>query len=159
MSEFFGNIGVVGELDIYNVTLTAGLTYYVELEGSATGQGTLLDPFLQIFWWRPSVFPFPPIPEIRIDDDGGVGSNARFVLSAPLTGPYSISVIGAGDATGSYRLRVNVDDWRDSFEGVGAVGQVSTDGTPVQGLIDFVGDADLIEVSLIQGVQYYIDCS
>ena len=43
-----GNIETVDDTDWFRITLTAGRTYQFDLKGSASGHGTLADPFLRL---------------------------------------------------------------------------------------------------------------
>jgi len=152
--EFFGDIAVVGEQDFFAVNLVAGVTYYIELEGQATSLGTLRDPELRL--WN-SIFGVP-FTILLTDDDSGSGLNSRLVYTAPSTGQFFVSARDFGDnEVGTYRLRVNPDDRRDTFDGVGDIGAAVVNGAGVGGTIDFTGDRDLISVSLTAGTLYFLD--
>ena len=43
-----GSIETAGDTDWFRITLTAGQTYQFDLRGSASGGGTLPDPFLRL---------------------------------------------------------------------------------------------------------------
>ena len=94
-----GTIDPAGDRDGYAVALAAGTTYRIDLEGAATGQGTLADPLLR--WLRDGTG--SGIGGTR-DDNGGEGLNARQVFTPEGSGTYYISVTGHG--TGTYTLSV-----------------------------------------------------
>ena len=98
-----GTIDPAGDRDAYAVELEAGTTYQIDLEGAATGQGTLADPLLR--WLRDATG--SGIPGTR-DDNGGEGLNARQVFTPAESGTYYISARASGDGTGTYLLSVMV---------------------------------------------------
>lgn len=147
MAQYNGNISYYGEIDYYNVYLQAGRTYYFEAEGSATSRGALSDPFLTLY--RGSTF-------IDDDDDGGVGYNARLVYTPSVSGYYSLQAEGL-NAIGSYRLLVNVDDFRGTAEGLGAAGPVGDTRAPIYGNIDYLGDRDVFSTHFISGLTYSLN--
>jgi hypothetical protein len=92
-----GNIESTGDQDWFRVTLTAGRSYQFDLEASATGQGTLPNPFLRLI---DSAGNF-----IASDSDAGIGNNAQITFAPSASGTYYL----AADATfssdlGTYRL-------------------------------------------------------
>jgi len=88
--------------DWFKVSLIAGRTYEIDLEGAATSAGTLNNPFLR------GVYNSDGSPTGLSDDDSGVGSNAKLEFTAPTTGDYYLEAgsSGATDA-GTYRLSVS----------------------------------------------------
>ena len=85
MPNFIGDIDFVGDTDPnFAVTMIAGHTYYIDLEGVAS-----------------PTFPALPTPSsgstnssggrITGDDDGGVGLNSRIVYTATTDGHFSSS--------------------------------------------------------------------
>ena len=84
------------------VTLKPGTTYRVDLEGEAAMQGTLYDPFLEVWTLNPTL----------VGSDGGPGRNARVEFEAKEPGEYRIRVSSeSGSFTGTYRL--SLDEKRD----------------------------------------------
>jgi methionine-rich copper-binding protein CopC len=147
-----GTINYSGDFDLFNVTLTAGVQYYVDLEGPPTGQGTLVDPYLRgIYDASGTALP------ATSNDDSGVGANARVLFTPTTTGTYTIEASAFGTGTGTYRLFVRQDDIKSTYEGSGAFGLVTVDSFGTTGLIDYGDDQDLYRVALTAGVQYYID--
>lgn len=145
MVEFSGSIDSSGEIDVYSAYLVGGRIYYLEFEGAATDEGTLNDPLLSLRLGG-SV--------LASDNDGGVGLNARIVFAPAASGRYAFDVGGFGSSTGSYLLRVNVDDLRNTAEGVGASGMAGNLLPAPAGRIDYVGDTDVFSTYLIEGLRY-----
>jgi hypothetical protein len=92
-----GNIESTQDVDWFRVTLTAGRSYQFDLEASATGQGTLADPFLQL---RDSSG-----TSISFDFDGGTGNNARITFAPTVSGTYYLAASSSASSDlGTYRL-------------------------------------------------------
>jgi len=87
--------------DWFKVSLIGGRTYEIDLEGTATGAGTLNDPFLR------GIYNSDGSPTGLSDNNSGVGSNAQLEFTAPSTGDYYLEAgsFGAKDA-GTYKLSV-----------------------------------------------------
>lgn len=148
MPQFNGAIDFAGDTDQFAVFLTAGVRYYIELEGTATGAGTLSDPIARLLFNG---------AQVAFDDDGGVGFNSRIVFTPGVSGVYTVDVSEfLNNDTGTYRLRVFEDDFRNSFEGNGFLGSL-TPGVATTGNLNYAGDTDQYGVNLIAGVQYIID--
>jgi hypothetical protein len=88
------SIGSIGEVDTYEVDLTAGQTYHFDVIGHLNGDSDptspeLFDPTLTLTAVTASgqsVFVF--------DDDGGPGFNSHIDFTAPEDGTYTLSVAG-----------------------------------------------------------------
>ena len=100
-----GVIEVEGDIDSIAVTLVAGVTYQIDLEGLDTGEGTLVDPFLF------GVFDANLARVAEADDDSGVFVNSRILFTPSETGTYFIGVSSFNRAgvedVGSYTLFVD----------------------------------------------------
>jgi Ca2+-binding RTX toxin-like protein len=161
MPDFIGDVDDVGDTDPnFPVTLTAGHTYYLDLEGlpSATTPA-LYDPFL---WLRNSAG-----ARIVFDDDGGVDFNSRIVFTPTVTDTYIAEPAGFGNATGHYQLHINEDDFRGTIEGNGTAGALGNGGFGA-GTINFtsstnndgtanLGDRDVFAVDLVAGRTYHFE--
>jgi hypothetical protein len=96
------SIDFVGEVETYEVTLTAGQSYDFDVIGHLNGDSDfispgLFDPTLTLtdtFGLGTQVF----------NDDGGPGFNSHIDYTATVTGTYTLSVAGFGDETGNYTL-------------------------------------------------------
>jgi hypothetical protein len=123
-----GAAGVVNyafDRDLFQVALVAGTTYYIDLEGTATGQGSIGDAYISAIH-DPSGAALAGLS----DDDGGVGANARIAFTAASSGEYTINAGGWGGWTGSNRLFVRPDDFKSTFEGNGTIGSIARAGPP-----------------------------
>ena len=100
-SSVAGEIETPNDRDAYAVELVAGRTYRIDLEGTATDEGTLADPLLR--WLRDETG--TGLVGTR-DDNGGEGANARQTFTPEVSGTYYISARGKGDGVGTYTLTV-----------------------------------------------------
>ena len=141
-----GNIDASDDQDWYRFDTKAGTTYVFDLEGSASGAGTLGNPY--------------PAParrdgnEIASNDDAG-NPNSQVGYSAAADGLVYVSAQTADGGTGSYRLsaREVVGDVPDN---------TSTKVTlpvdaPVSGNIDFAFDQDWHRFEAKAGSTYVFD--
>ena len=99
-----GIINVVGDRDWFRVTLIPGNTYRIDIEGSATGMGTIYSPNLTGIHDNTG----QKIANTS-NDFGGVDSNAKLIFranNANLT--HYISVTGGASALGSYTVTVTL---------------------------------------------------
>ena len=148
-----GDAQFADDQDWFAVALEAGKTYRIDLEGYATGQGTLVDPYLYGIHDANGI-----LVADTDDDDGGVGYNSRLMFVAPDTATYYVAAGGRLGATGTYKLSVEevevvVDDFRQDTTTTGAV----TVGAPVTGDAQFADDHDWFAVELEAGKAYRID--
>lgn len=144
MPQYSDVIDYSGDTDVFNVDLVAGRTYYFELEGSPTGGGTLPDGIVSLY--RAGAL-------LASNDDGGVGLNARLVFTAAQTGIYQVEADGFGSNIGTYTLRAFEDDQRNTAEGTGTTGHIDTGGN-LAGMLNYTGDADMFDTTLINGLTY-----
>ncbi len=102
-----GTIEEEGDDDVFAVSLESGVTYQIDLEGSRTGSGTLVDPFLN------GVFDSDGLRVAVADDDGGVRTNSRIIFTPDESGTYFISATNFNnvtlDDTGTYTLFVDIE--------------------------------------------------
>ena len=124
-----GNIGDENDRDGFLVDLEAGGQYRFDLEGAATGRGTLPDPHLSLYGESFNVSHF-----ISDDDDGGEGRNSRLTYTVTATGTYHLEVEGLRDP-GTYTLSVR--DLRTPVDVGGSVtGNIETDDERDSFLVD-----------------------
>lgn len=90
----------LGDQNWYAIELAAGQAYRFELEGTATGQGTLEDPLLRLMNGGGQL--------LVTDDDSGVFFNARIVCTPSTSGLHYLSAGGFEEFSGSYRLSASV---------------------------------------------------
>ena len=135
-----GHVEKHGDVDWYSVTLVGGTTYRIDLEGRATGGGTLRDPHLRGIYDTDG----NPVPGAS-DDDGGVGLDSRMEFTPETSGTYYLAAGGEEHSwyrypttVGTYTLSVveATDDYPSDAVGALEVGGSAT------GHIEKNGDYD-----------------
>ena len=140
-----GEIGFFQDRDWFEVSLQAGREYRVDLEGSPTGNGTLRNPHVYgIYNSGGSLLPGTE------DANSGLRNNAQVTFTPRSGGAYFISVGGAGDREGTYRLSV-FDTTDGAPDGAVAV------GGSARGEVETRGERDWFRVDLDMGKTYEID--
>ena len=96
-----GKIDSYQDVDWFRVTLTAGTEYQIDLEGRATGSGSLYDPRLRaIFDANGNEIPG------TVNDDGGEGYNSRLLFTPDATGAHYVAAEAMANYEGTYTLSV-----------------------------------------------------
>jgi Tol biopolymer transport system component len=107
-----------GDVDFLRFTGTPNTAVRVDLEGQATGKGTLSDPFLGLFDSGCNL--------ITTSDDNGVNLNSRLTATIPSDGVYILAVTACCDGgfnqggNGTYQLNIQQivappnDDFNDA---------------------------------------------
>ena len=96
-----GKIDSEQDVDWFKVTLTAGTEYQIDLEGRATGSGSLYDPRLRaIFDANGNEIPG------TVNDDGGEGYNSRLLFTPDATGTHYVAAGAMAYYEGTYTLSV-----------------------------------------------------
>lgn len=164
------------DVDWFAVEFEPGETYTINLEGDATGGGTLVDPLL-VLYDSDSI-------QVARDDDGGESFNSRLQFTARDGGRYYLSVESFGRAFGTYTLSVAESSGAPAGPAPGATaqpqqpqqqpaqpqplagddyaGDAGTSGRMpvggrVTGTLETPGDSDWFAVSLQGGSTYVID--
>lgn len=110
-SNVSGTIEEEGDVDFFAVNLVAGVTYQIDLEGSRTASGTLIDPFLT------GVFNSSGFRLANSDDDDGVSTNSRILFTPTVSGTYFIGASSFNNVsltdTGTYTLYVQEEALSD----------------------------------------------
>lgn len=83
-----GTIGVVGDQDLFKVSLTAWLSYVFD---AARQPGSLADPYLTLFAQDGAL--------LAIDNDSGGSGNARITAVPTASGTYYLGVYDNGVGT------------------------------------------------------------
>ena len=96
-----GTIEATGDAVSFEVVLAAGVQYTFDLEGSVTGMGTIPDPFLGLF---DGTMAF-----IMSDDDGGDGTNSRFIFTPATSGLYFLVASGFASTIGTYTITTTLN--------------------------------------------------
>ena len=148
-----GDINYPNDRDWFAVTLEAGKKYEIDLKGSSTGDGTLIDPFL--FGIHDANGDL--IPGTTNNNNGeGASLNSQVYFTAADAGTYYVAAGGIdGDYVGTYRLSVTeiFDDYLATTQTTGAVAV----GGSATGEIEKFGDRDWFRVNLDAGKTYQID--
>ena len=136
------------------MTLEADKTYRIDLEGSQTSAGTLIDPYLWGIHNTDGV-----LLDGTTNDEGGVGRNSRVFFTAQADGTYYVAAGAYSSQEGTYTLSVTnlTDNSLDDFTaGTGTTGTVAV-GDSTTGEIDYTGDRDWFAVTLEMGEIYRSD--
>ena len=142
--------------DFFGVDLEAGKTYQIDVEGADTGRGTVADPRVSLLDASRT--------EVGLDDNSGVGKNARMIHTPTAAGTYYLQASGRD---GTYTLSVREvpppDDSANVSEGdtdlpadTTTSGRVQVGGS-VTGEIDSETDKDWFKVELEAGKTYQFD--
>ena len=137
------------ERDWFAVTLVAGTTYRIDLEGQSNGAGTLYDPYLHGVYDSHG-----DLIGDTTADDGGSGRNSRVRFTATEGGIHYVSAGADGSGTGTYRLSVTDVDAQTA--GTDTSGTVSVGGSVTEE-IGYADDRDWFAVTLVTGTTYRID--
>ena len=97
-SSVTGDIEINGDLDYFRLSVTSGVTYQIDAEGSPTSGGTLSDPYIVLLDASNTV--------ILVNDDGGTGYNARLTWTADRTGTVYVNIQSGDGGIGTYTLTV-----------------------------------------------------
>ena len=129
-----GDIETFEDQDLFRLSVTSGVTYQIDAEGSPTSMGTLGDPYL--------ILVDSSNTQIDADDDGGAGLNARIVWTASSTETVYIFVSSARiGQTGTYTLTVTITNYAatgaPTISGTAQVGEELTAAT--SGIMDTDG--------------------
>ena len=148
-----GEIEIRGDLDWFAVTLEAGQAYRIDLEGSRTNAGTLVDPYLRGVHDAAGT-----LIAGTTNDDGGTGGNSRLTFTAESSATYYVAAGAYEDLIGTYKLWLSVTEVvTDDFAATTATeGTVSVGGSAT-GEIEIRGDVDWFAVTLEAGKSYRID--
>ena len=147
-----GDIESRADEDWFAVTLDAGKTYRIDLEGAPTRGGTLGDPYLRGVHNADG-----DLIAGTTNDDGGTGFNSQLFFTADDGGTYYIAAGAYGGNRGTYTLSVEEDSVPDDYAaGTETTGTVTVDDSTT-GDIEFSDDQDWFAVNLEAGKTYRID--
>lgn len=143
-----GSLEAASDRDWYAISLTAGQSYTISLQGAASSNGTLVDPLLGGVYDSTGTL----IADTTNDDADGVDS--RVVFAPTSDGTYYIEAAGYSDSTGTYKLSVtsSVDDYTATTATTGTVAV----STPATGNVGSPNDRDWFAISLTAGQPYSI---
>ena len=149
-------IQFLGDIDWFAVTLEAGTSYWIDLEGDATLAGTLSRPYLRGVYDAEG-----DLIDGTTNFGGGAGAwnryNSRVFFTASEDAPYYVAASGAttNNEKGTYTLSVR-DATDDFAAGTGTTGTVEVGGTAT-GEIETLEDRDWFAVTLKADKIYRID--
>ena len=94
-----GTINVNGDLDLFKVSLTAGVQYIFNLTRASGGLG---DPYLRLY--------DPAVTQIAEDDSSAGDGNARITITAASSGTYYLGASDYDRGIGAYTLSAVIAD-------------------------------------------------
>ncbi|MCV2888457.1 pre-peptidase C-terminal domain-containing protein [Ruegeria aquimaris] len=147
-----GNIEAPSDQDWFRVSLVAGHTYQVDLEGSPTSGGTLSDPYFRGLYNSSGA-----LVSGTTNDDGGTGLNSQITFTADSTGTFFLAAGAYGSNTGTYKISLADLGAADDFAGDTSTTGSAPVGGAVTGNIESAGDQDWFRVNLTEGNTYQID--
>jgi len=150
-SSTTGTVNSAGDHDWYAVSLLAGNTYTINLQGSATSHGTLSDPLIYGIYTSTSSY-----VSGTYADDTATSADSQLVFSPTSSGTYFIDATGYGSNTGTYTLSVSSPTSTDLPASTATTGSVSV-GSSTTSNIGVPGDIDWFAVTLSSGSRYTID--
>lgn len=139
------------DVDFFRVTLPAGQTVQVDLEGTTTGQGTLGDPYLGLFDSDCNL--------VTVNDDS-VGLNSRLIFPVPADGVIVLGVTACcdngfvGGGVGTYRLSLS------QLAAIGSIGGRIVDGNTGEALPGFdfpFATAQLLRCDPVLGCSEFVN--
>jgi hypothetical protein len=152
-----GRLEVAGDRDWFQINLTAGASYVINLQGLQAGGGTLEDPYLRVHSSNGTL--------VAENDDIvlGINRDSQLTFTATTTGTYYLEAGAFNEEyTGTYKLSVNgaaapTDDFRDSLTDTTApLGSVAVNGSHT-GTLEVTGDRDWFSIQLNAGTTYDIN--
>ncbi|MCU9837769.1 pre-peptidase C-terminal domain-containing protein [Ruegeria sp. WL0004] len=147
-----GNIETANDQDWFRVSLVAGHTYQVDLEGSPTSGGTLSDPYFRGLYTSSGA-----LVSGTANDDGGTGLNSQITFTAATTGNFFLAAAAFGSNIGTYKISLADLGGTDDFAGNTSTTGTAPVGGAVTGNIESAGDQDWFRVNLTAGNTYQID--
>ena len=140
-----GRIDAPGDIDMFKLNVTAGVSYTLTLDSATLDSGT------------------GQITMSGVNAKGEVQSSLTqysgnsYTFTPTATGAYYFALNGSSNALGSYTISTHyaVDDFAANASGAG---QLSLD-QPASGKIDFSGDRDWFSMALDAGATYWFTLS
>ena len=140
-----------GDRDWLAVTLAANTTYWLEVQGAPSGNGTLADPNLYGVYDSTST-----LLADTSDADSGHGYDAELIFEVSTAGTYYIDV--GSSEVGTYQVTVTdvSDGFTDDFAGDATTTGTLTVGAKVDGQVQYLGDQDWFAVTLEADQEYFV---
>ena len=128
-----GDIETSGDGDYFSLSVTSGVTYQIDAEGTPTSMGTLPDPYFELRDASDT--------QIASNDDGGTGVNARLTWTASGTETVYVRIESAiSGSTGTYTLTVSVTNY--AATGAPTITGTALVGDPMRAVTSGIMDAD-----------------
>jgi subtilisin-like proprotein convertase family protein/subtilisin family serine protease len=144
-----GRLDFISDTDWYRIQLQAGYAFQIYLEGSASGLGTLWDPYVAVQNLAGNVLAWSD--DIALSN---LDSNVHFIPS--VSGTYFISAEESGNnATGSYLLTV----WQDQLASASTAATLSANSTIADRIGWGTDYSDWYAITLTAGVSYQFDAT
>ena len=143
-----GEIGIPGDRDVFKLDLLAGRVYQMSVNGLASHQGSLVDPFLRIYDGQGNLLSF--------NNNAGVGNDAELYFVPHQNGTYFVEASSANSkGMGSYQVSaIQRDLPADEAPGDVSTGLFLTPGQSYDGRLLTQGDQDWFGIRLIGGEDY-----
>lgn len=154
--ELVGQLDTADDIEWFSVQLNAGETYTFNVEGQATGAGSLGDPMIFIMDEQAN--------ELARDDDGGYGLNSSLSFTPEVSGGYAVGVSSFGTESGDYLISLSgtastapAPVASDDYDATaGTAGRIDVAGS-AGGTLEASGDSDWFALDLQAGQQVVID--
>ena len=140
-----------GDRDWLAVTVAANTTYWLEVQGASSGNGTLADPNLYGVYDSSSA-----LVADTADADNGHGYDAELVFEVSTAGTYYVDV--GSSEVGTYQVTVTdvSDGFTDDFAGDATTTGTVAVGGEVDGQVQYLGDQDWFAVTLEADQEYFV---
>ena len=141
-----------GDQDWFAVTLEAGRTYWMDVDGARSGEGTLRYPYVRgVYDSNGDLIATKPASRPWVTTD------SHMTFTASQAGTYYVSVGPGGSHEGSYTLKViEAPEAVDYAAGTDTTGVVAVGGA-ARGEVGIRGDRDWFAVTLEAGQTYRFD--
>lgn len=136
------------DADWFRVSLTAGVSYQIDVRGSASSGGTMVDPSLSLYSFTGAF--------VTSDTDSGTGADARLTFTPTTSGTYYVSAEALFAGTGTYTVSVALAQSPDLAATTATTGSIAA-GATLSSSIEQAGDVDWIRVTLTGGTLYRFD--
>lgn len=140
-----------GDADWFKVTLNAGVTYTIRLQGADSGNGTLADPLFEGIFDGTGQYIFG-----TTNDDFGDSFDSQVSFTPTSSGTYYLSATSFDGSTGSYRISVTGASGGDIPASTATTATLALGGT-LRSTIGAAGDVDWVKVTLTGGTTYVVE--
>jgi uncharacterized protein (DUF1800 family) len=98
--QVFGRVDTAGDVDVYGIALTAGVTYRFDLKGAPSGSGTLADPLLRLY----------DAALLKLAENNNVATgqlDSSLTFTPATSGTYYLAALANGNGVGSFLLQAS----------------------------------------------------